>query len=109
MRKSEFIIPNSEFKTMPPFSFQVHAVDGQCAARRSTFTTPHGPVELPAFMPVGTLGTVKGLEVDQLRGTGTQMVLGNTYHLTLRPGESVVQSLGGLHAFHGLGWADPHR
>jgi queuine tRNA-ribosyltransferase len=90
---------------MPPFSFQVRAVDGQCAARRSTFTTPHGPVELPAFMPVGTLGTVKGLEVAQLRATGTQMVLGNTYHLTLRPGESVVQSLGGLHHF--MGWDGP--
>jgi queuine tRNA-ribosyltransferase len=89
----------------PPFSFRVHATDGQCAARRSTFTTPHGPVELPAFMPVGTLGTVKGLEIEQLRGTGTQMVLGNTYHLTLRPGESVVQSLGGLHAF--MGWDGP--
>ncbi len=90
---------------MPPFSFQVHATDGQCAARRSTFTTPHGPVELPAFMPVGTLGTVKGLEVGQLRATGTQMILGNTYHLTLRPGESVVQSLGGLHGF--MGWDGP--
>jgi len=105
LRKSEFITPNSEFKMTPPFSFRVHATDGQCAARRSTFTTPHGPVELPAFMPVGTLGTVKGLEIEQLRGTGTQMVLGNTYHLTLRPGESVVQSLGGLHAF--MGWDGP--
>jgi queuine tRNA-ribosyltransferase len=105
MRKSEFITPNSEFKMTPPFSFRMHATDGQCAARRSTFITPHGPVELPAFMPVGTLGTVKGLEIEQLRGTGTQMVLGNTYHLTLRPGESVVQSLGGLHGF--MGWDGP--
>jgi queuine tRNA-ribosyltransferase len=88
-----------------PFSFQMHAIDGQCAARRSTFITGHGPVELPAFMPVGTLGTVKGVEIDQLRATGTQMVLGNTYHLTLRPGEAVVQTLGGLHGF--MGWDGP--
>ena len=60
---------------------------------------------MPAFMPVGTLGTVKGLEVDQIRGTGAQMVLGNTYHLTLRPGEEVVAALGGLHRF--TGWNGP--
>lgn len=90
---------------MAPFSFQVHQVDAGCAARRSTFQTPHGPVEMPAFMPVGTLGTVKGLEVEQLRATGTQMVLANTYHLTLRPGEAVVEALGGLHRF--MGWEGP--
>jgi len=60
---------------------------------------------MPAFMPVGTQGTVKGLEIDQLRATGTEMVLGNTYHLSLRPGEKVVESLGGLHRF--MGWAGP--
>jgi len=89
----------------PPFSFQLHHVDSDCRARRSTFVTPHGPVEMPAFMPVGTLGTVKGLEIEQVRGTGTQMILGNTYHLTLRPGEKVVESLGGLHGF--CGWDGP--
>ena len=56
-------------------------------------------------MPVGTLGTVKGIEIEQVRGTGTEIVLGNTYHLTLRPGEEVVQALGGLHAF--MGWDGP--
>lgn len=90
---------------MPAFSFQVEHVDAGCAARRSTFHTPHGPVEMPAFMPVGTLGTVKGLEIEQLRATGSQMVLANTYHLTLRPGEAVVEALGGLHRF--MGWDGP--
>lgn len=87
------------------FSFTLHHVDAACAARRSTFVTPHGPVEMPAFMPVGTLGTVKGVEIQHLRQTGAQMVLGNTYHLTLRPGEDVVAALGGLHKF--MGWDGP--
>ena len=87
------------------FRFEVHQVDPRCAARRSTLHTPHGPVELPAFMPVGTLGTVKGLEAEQLLATGTQMVLANAYHLALRPGEEVVRDLGGLHAF--MGWQRP--
>jgi queuine tRNA-ribosyltransferase len=62
-------------------------------------------VELPAFMPVGTAATVKGLTIDQVRATGAQMVLANTYHLTLRPGEQVIERLGGLHAF--MGWNGP--
>ncbi len=90
---------------MASFSFQVDHVDARCAARRSTFHTPHGRVDMPAFMPVGTLGTVKGLEIEQLRATGTEMVLANTYHLTLRPGEEVVKALGGLHRF--MGWDGP--
>jgi queuine tRNA-ribosyltransferase len=87
---------------MSGLSFQVHHVDAGCAARRCTFHTPHGQVETPAFMPVGTLGTVKGLQVEQLGGTGTEMVLANAYHLALRPGEEVVRALGGLHRF--MGW-----
>lgn len=87
------------------FSFSLHHVDAHCRARRSTFQTPHGPVEMPAFMPVGTLATVKGLTADQLRATGAQMVLANTYHLTLRPGEEVVRDLGGLHRF--MQWSGP--
>jgi queuine tRNA-ribosyltransferase len=62
-------------------------------------------VETPAFMPVGTQATVKGLTPEQLRGTGTQIVLANTYHLALRPGEDVIAALGGLHAF--MGWDGP--
>ncbi len=87
------------------FSFQLHHTDAGCAARRGSFDTPHGTVEMPAFMPVGTLGTVKGLEIEQVRETGAQMILGNTYHLTLRPGEEVVKQLGGLHGF--TGWDGP--
>jgi queuine tRNA-ribosyltransferase len=87
------------------FSFRVHQRDAGSRARRATFVTPHGPVDLPAFMPVGTQGTVKGLTVNRLRGTGAQMVLGNTYHLALRPGEQVVAELGGLHRF--MGWQGP--
>ena len=71
--------------------------------------TPHGAVETPAFMPVGTLATVKGSGPHQLREIGAQMVLANTYHLALRPGAEVVADLGGLHRVHGLGRADPHR
>jgi queuine tRNA-ribosyltransferase len=87
------------------FSFTVHHVDAQCAARRSTFITPHGAVQMPAFMPVGTQGTVKGMTVDMLRATRAEMILGNTYHLTLRPGEQLVAELGGLHQF--IGWSGP--
>ncbi len=67
--------------------------------------TPHGVVETPIFMPVGTQATVKGLTPDQIRDTGTSMILANTYHLALRPGEAVVSALGGLHAF--MDWNGP--
>ncbi|GHT12026.1 queuine tRNA-ribosyltransferase [Planctomycetales bacterium] len=79
--------------------------DAHCQARRGRLTTAHGTVELPAFMPVGTLGTVKGVELSQLQQTGAEMILGNTYHLSLRPGEDVVNDLGGLHQF--CGWRKP--
>jgi len=91
--------------TARELSYELHDTDSATAARRGTFFTPHGAVEMPAFMPVGTLGSVKGLEIEQLRATGTQMVLGNTYHLALRPGEDVVHALGGLHRF--TGWDGP--
>ena len=87
------------------FSFHLHHIDACSAARRATFCTPHGAVEMPAFMPVATQGSVKGLELEQLRGTGAQMVLANTYHLALRPGETLVRDLGGLHGF--MGWQGP--
>ncbi len=87
------------------FSFRLLHSDTHSAARRSVFNTPHGAVQMPAFMPVGTQGSVKGLEVEQLRATGAEMILGNTYHLALRPGEEVVAALGGLHKFGG--WDGP--
>jgi queuine tRNA-ribosyltransferase len=79
--------------------------DSHCRARRGRLQTAHGTVELPNFMPVGTLGTVKGVEIEQLQQTGAEMILGNTYHLSLRPGEDVVRDLGGLHQF--FGWQKP--
>jgi queuine tRNA-ribosyltransferase len=87
------------------FSYRLLAQSTDCAARHGVFTTPHGPVEMPAFMPVGTQATVKGLTAEQVARTGAQMVLANTYHLTLRPGEAIVAELGGLHGF--MGWNGP--
>jgi queuine tRNA-ribosyltransferase len=84
---------------MPPFDFELIATDAHTAARRGRFSTPHGPVETPVFMPVGTRATVKGVTTDQLRDIGAQVVLANAYHLFLRPGADVVRQAGGLHAF----------
>jgi len=75
------------------------------AARAGRFLTGHGPVATPAFMPVGTQGTVKGITPAQLEEIGPQVILGNTYHLGLRPGDELVAKLGGLHAF--MGWKGP--
>lgn len=85
------------------FGFRLESRDGE--ARVGVFTTPHGDVRTPAFMPVGTRGTVKGVFPEHLKSAGTQMVLANTYHLHLRPGEDVVASLGGLHRF--MNWDGP--
>ena len=68
------------------FAFELLAVDGGTGARRGRLTTPHGVVETPAFMPVGTQATVKTLHPDEVAATGAQIVLANTYHLMLRPG-----------------------
>jgi queuine tRNA-ribosyltransferase len=84
-------------------SFRLRHHDG--AARVGLLQTPHGPVDTPMFMPVGTAATVKGLTPDQLAATGARIVLGNTYHLALRPGDGLVAELGGLHTF--MGWAGP--
>ena len=81
------------------FSFTVTARDRHTAARRGRIGTPHGAVETPAFLPVGTAGTVKAMTPDELAGLGYQMILANTYHLAVRPGEDVVRRLGGLHRF----------
>lgn len=77
--------------------FTLHATEG--TARRGTLSLAHGDVETPAFMPVGTAATVKGLTPDDLRAFDTRMVLANTYHLWLRPGRETIEALGGLHAF----------
>lgn len=91
--------------TSSPFGFDILHEDTGTRARLGTFHTPHGDVATPAFMPVGTLGTVKGVDPGRLRETGAQMILANTYHLALRPGEQTVAALGGLHAF--MGWDGP--
>jgi len=75
------------------------------ATRRGRLTLAHGSVETPVFMAVGTQATVKGLTPDQIEATGAQMILGNTYHLTLRPGEDLIAELGGLHRF--MNWSKP--
>ena len=87
----------------PQFSFRLDARSG--AARAAVFTTPHGDVHTPAFMPVGTHGAVKAMTPDQVAATGAEIVLGNTYHLALRPGEGLVAKLGGLHGF--MRWPGP--
>ncbi len=90
---------------MPPVYYVLESVDAATAARAGRLHTPHGAVETPIFMPVGTLATVKGLTPDQLLNIGSRMVLANTYHLALRPGEATVEALGGLHRF--MGWDGP--
>ena len=84
-------------------SFTLDATDG--AARAGVLHTTHGDVPTPAFMPVGTKATVKGVDPDELRALGASIVLGNTYHLHFRPGADVIAELGGLHAF--MGWDGP--
>src|SRR5471032_3714129 len=86
-----------------PFSYRLIATDA--AARRGEFVTPHGKVQTPAFMPVGTQATVKGLAPEDVRATGAEIVLGNTYHLMLRPGAERIAALGGLHKF--MNWPHP--
>jgi queuine tRNA-ribosyltransferase len=81
----------------PGFAFRVRARDGQ--ARHAVLTTPHGDVETPTFMPVGTQGSVKTLTPAEVAATGARVVLGNTYHLMLRPGAETIARLGGLHGF----------
>jgi queuine tRNA-ribosyltransferase len=88
---------------MSTFSFRLLNTDG--AARRGEVATPHGIVRTPAFMPVGTAATVKALYPDQVRSAGTDILLGNTYHLMLRPTAERIAKLGGLHKF--MGWDGP--
>ncbi|NEP09020.1 MAG: tRNA guanosine(34) transglycosylase Tgt [Symploca sp. SIO2C1] len=87
------------------FSFHCQASCSRTKARAGVFVTPHGWVETPRFMPVGTIAAVKTLTPAQLKAAGAQMVLANTYHLHLQPGEGIVQRAGGLHQF--MGWHGP--
>src|SRR5579883_3301062 len=88
---------------MTAFAFRVDAVDG--ASRTGAIATPHGIVRTPAFMPVGTQGAMKGIHWRDVKASGADIVLGNTYHLMLRPGAELIAKLGGLHKF--LNWPHP--
>lgn len=90
---------------MTDFTYTCEARCSHTQARAGVFTTPHGPVQTPRFMPVGTLANVKTVTPEQLKPTGAQMVLANTYHLHLQPGEEIVAAAGGLHRF--MGWDGP--
>ena len=85
------------------FSFELKKTSGQ--ARLGRIATAHGPIDTPVFMPVGTAGTVKAMTADAVRSTGAQIILGNTYHLMLRPGAGRVERLGGLHQM--VDWPGP--
>ena len=85
--------------------FEIKARDAHSNARVGVLTTPHGMVNTPAFMPVGTQGTVKSLTVQDLKTCGVEMVLCNVYHLSLRPGQRILEAAGGLHRF--MGWEGP--
>jgi len=87
------------------FGFTLEATAADSRARAGRFRTPHGEVRTPSFMPVGTRATVKGVDARTLRELGSQMVLANTYHLHLRPGEDLIADLGGLHGF--MRWDGP--
>ncbi|MDO6683548.1 MULTISPECIES: tRNA guanosine(34) transglycosylase Tgt [unclassified Oceanobacter] len=86
-------------------SFTLHASDEHSHARRGTVSFPRGDIQTPAFMPVGTYGSVKGLNPDQVEDLGAEIILGNTFHLMLRPGTEVIKQHGGLHGF--MGWKKP--
>src|SRR5512132_749546 len=88
---------------MPASPLTLTATDG--AARAGVLRTAHGEIPTPAFMPVGTKASVKSLHPDEVRALGANVILGNTYHLHFRPGEDVIEELGGVHAFSG--WDGP--
>ncbi|MEO8113101.1 MAG: tRNA guanosine(34) transglycosylase Tgt, partial [Phenylobacterium sp.] len=88
---------------MAAFPFTIDATDGQ--ARTGVLSTPRGDIRTPAFMPLGTSATVKALTVDQVAATGSDIILGNTYHLMLRPTAERIARLGGLHRF--MRWEKP--
>lgn len=90
---------------MAEFEFEVLHVCKQSGARIGRFKTPHGVIETPVFMPVGTQATVKGLRVEDLKELNAQIILSNTYHLFLRPGSKVIKNAGGLHKF--MNWDKP--
>ncbi len=87
------------------FDFQIDFQSSECDARLGQFSTPHGTIQTPVFMPVGTKGTVKSLDYKDLNELGTEILLANTYHLTMRPGSKLVSEMGGLHKW--MHWNKP--
>jgi len=87
------------------FSFEVSAKSSECFARTGVFATPHGKINTPIFMPVGTLASVKGLSPEEVKNAGAEIVLCNTYHLFLRPGVEIIEKAGGIHKF--MNWHGP--
>src|SRR6266850_2668898 len=96
--------PTIPFQNMS-LRFQISSTNPPSPARTGTITTNHGPFQTPAFMPVGTQGTIKGILPDHVAATGAQIILANTYHLMLRPSSQVVAELGDLHHF--MSWPGP--
>lgn len=90
---------------MPPFSFTIDEACPETWARAGTISTPHGTIQTPIFMPVGTQATVKSVSPEELRAAGASIILSNTYHLMLRPGSQLISEFGGLHAF--MHWNGP--
>ncbi|MFQ6033987.1 MAG: tRNA-guanine transglycosylase, partial [Candidatus Bipolaricaulia bacterium] len=88
---------------MSQFEFKITAEDGR--ARAGRLETPHGTIEVPSFVAVGTQATVKGISSEELRKIGIQAIIANTYHLHLRPGEDLIEKMGGLHRF--MNWDGP--
>ena len=88
-----------------PLEFEILAKSNSTSARVGSVKPPHGSFDTPAFMPVGTRATVKGLLPEQIHATGAQIILNNAYHLMLRPGDGLIRDLGGVHAF--MQWDGP--
>ena len=87
------------------FEFTITGRDGATSARTGVLQTPHGAIETPVFMPVGTKATVKAMTPEEVAGLGAQIILANTFHLFLRPGDTIIRDLGGLHRF--MNWSGP--
>ena len=105
-------MPRNKSANAPPLRTQIRSnvfellkTDATSSARRGRITTVHGVIETPIFMPVGTQATVKAVSPDELRQLGAQIILGNTYHLFIRPGMEVIKHFGGLHRF--MAWDGP--
>src|SRR5262245_36103664 len=91
--------------TPAPLTFTILKTSTDCAARLGRVESPHGSFDTPAFMPVGTKASIKGLTPDHIRSTGSQVILNNAYHLMLRPGDDLIARLGGVHNF--MRWNGP--